>query len=534
MTGIRRTVSVCTLVVCALFMATCGSGDDGPLLSLDPADCQDPIGPNEPNTIYVCDCEDGAADGCVPGLDTNDGMTAQTPLQSPQAIQQAYESARAGRQVALCRGGAWKVDHLRFFLSPECTAEEPCVLADYGAGPLPLLVGQVPEATVMFDSADDEPRRGYVVRNLHITKAKEVRGFAEGIFFFRDVGDITASCLDIHGHGLGVNINPFGTEAERIRVEDSLIHENQGMGFLGGCNDCQIVGNRFHDNGFGLGSAFGHNLYVSASGLDDIADNMLVAHNHLTRSAVNAETGQCSGTSLVAHGGTLSDLVIEYNIVEEPLGGAGNGCWGITVDAATTQIDENLRTIIRGNEVRNVGNVSIGVSSCIDCVIESNLIVQEFIGGAIGIAAPNPITEPPDPPQDNLTIRNNTVWMDGTYGGIGILLSERGDQHVVVSNIVAFGVNAPGTICYEYGLDPSAYDLVDANLGFNCSEVEMGSAGMDLNLLTSDPFFVDPPLDFRLGPDSEARDSANPDSPAPFDLSGKERQGPADRGAFEG
>ncbi|CAN0569439.1 unnamed protein product, partial [Laminaria digitata] len=85
--------------------------------------------------------------------------------------------------------------------------------------------------------------------------------------------------------------------------------------------------------------------------------------------------------------------------------------------------------------------------------------------------------------------------------------------------------------CFRYDLGVEAYSQGQANLGFNCFEIERGTSGMDASLLITDPQFVDPPLDFRLLSGSEARDSAG--ASADLDLLGQARGGSPDRGAYE-
>ena len=100
--------------------------------------------------------------------------------------------------------------------------------------------------------------------------------------------------------------------------------------------------------------------------------------------------------------------------------------------------DTNNRAVIRGNVVRNVGNVGIGVSSCIDCIIENNIVIQEQLAWSRAIAAPNRSTTPPRADNNATTLRNNTVWFGSNVTGEGYYVGERGSGYKVSNNIAYF------------------------------------------------------------------------------------------------
>jgi hypothetical protein len=502
---------------------------------LDPSRCAPPAPDAAPGATYVCACGPGSDADCTPGDDAQAGTSAATARRSLSPALKALDTGPAGTQVLLCRGGAWESpagERLR--LSPQCTAEAPCVLADYGdpARAAPKLIGGPgPVQGLTLDPGNDQAvRAGFVIRNLHVTKG-EGRGDGIGVLTYRAVQDTLLSCLEVEGYGVGVQLNPAGQASLRIRLEDSLVHHNGAQGFLGGCTDCAVVRNRFQDNG---STPLHHNIYTSAVGSEPgVVARMVVQGNHSLHSARDPVSGKCVGSHIIAHGGTFEDERIEGNLVEEPIGGADQGCWGITVDGASGGADASYRAIIRGNTVRDVGNLSIGISSCADCVIENNLVVQRNIGGH-GIRVPDRKTQPPDLDLERATVRGNTVWFSGPGGGTGIAVGERGRGHVVASNIVAYDAEAPRLTCYAFDLEPSAYALVDANLGHHCGTYEMGAAGMDARALQADPKFVAPPEDFRLAEGSPARDSGSEAGSPAEDIGGRARGAAPDRGAYEG
>lgn len=502
----------------------------------DPEQCPLPLGDEVVNTVYVCDCSAGAVADCEPGDDANDGRTAATPIRSFAAAQTAFGVAGPGHKVALCRGGAWQTEGERFRLSPNCRAEAPCVFADYGKAsePKPLIVAAQASGNT-FDIAlgNEDPRAGYEFANLHVTKRENLYS-GTAFFIFRNISDLKVRCVEVDNHRIGVQVAPAKIFTARIQVEHSDFHDNGEYGFLGGTNALEVSYNRFSNNGFEVANALSHNLYVSGSDANNLTiDGIVVRGNYLEKSSVDPANQRCQGTSLTVHGGVLNDILIENNLVLEPPGGAAPGCWGIAVDGGTVEKDAAYRAIIRGNVVRDVGNVGIGLASCVDCQVDSNLVVQTQTGGSIGIAAPDRPTQAPDADQTGTVVRNNTVWFARPGGGTGLYVGQRGQGYTIASNIVAFREAAPDGACFHYDLAPEAYDAVEANLGYNCFEVERGTVGLDPALLITDPQFLEPPLDFRLVGASEARDSGSPVRSAPVDLLGRPRDGAPDRGAYE-
>jgi parallel beta-helix repeat protein len=146
---------------------------------------------------------------------------------------------------------------------------------------------------------------------------------------------------------------------------------------------------------------------------------------------------------------------------------AGGGCYGIAVDAGygTPEVFRNVT--IRRNLVVNVGHIGIGVSSCRNCLIENNIIIQNQRGGGTGIAAPDRSLTAEDTASDSITVRNNTVYFGANVSSAtGIQISDQGSHHACANNIV-FMAGAGTTGSYlSLNLPSSSYSLVDYNLGF--------------------------------------------------------------------
>ena len=475
---------------------------------------------------FVCDCQPGADGACVAGSDSNPG-TAAAPLRSFEAAVARFDQAAGAQSVAMCRGGAWRSAGVRVRRT-RCAASAPCVIGDYQAtwappgAPAPQVTLTGGDGATLFtvDSGNANPLGGFELRNLTL-RGTDLAGV--GLFFYRAVHDVRLSCIDLSGFDIGLNSRAWGAN---IVLEDSVVHDNGGHGWLGGCDACGVRRARFDNNGFAWAAVgrgqLAHNIYVSGGAAD-----MFVESVHSTRSAVDA-SGGCTGIPITAHGGVMSGLRIVGNLIEEP--NATPGCWGISVDSASLDPDGNHDALIANNVLKNVGNVGIGLSSCADCTVENNVIVQERIAGMRAIVAPVRSRSANDVAGDAVMVRHNTIYF-GAYGqGTGVTVGGEGAQHVVTNNIVAFA-GASGD-CYRFDLPASAYGRVDANLCFG-GTFDVGTTGLDVHALTQDPMFTAAPTDLGLNASSPAVDSGDPASAPALDMLGRPRDASPDRGAYE-
>jgi hypothetical protein len=266
----------------------------------------------------------------------------------------------------------------------------------------------------------------------------------------------------------------------------------------------------------------------------------------LYRSAI--VNGQCQGVSLVAHG-LHDDLLIEDNVVREDPGAAGMGCWGIAVDSGYGSAEAFNRTIIRANTVENVGNVSVGVSACRDCVIENNVVVQTQPFESQAIAAPDRARGAEDQPMSGVIVRNNSVFFGAASHGTGILLGEENAGYVLSGNAMQYVGAGPRWDCFRLRVPPAAYITVDHNLchapgvaggewvdGAGTLAAWQAATGLDARSTDADPGFTDTagPWDLRpAGPGSPLVDAGDPAASAPTDRLGLPRDATPDIGAYE-
>jgi hypothetical protein len=418
-------------------------------------------------THYVCDCQAGSDANCVNGSDNATGQSASTPWQTFDKAMQNFGSLPAGDTIAFARGAVFSTAGGRW-VNFHATAQNPVVVTAYtppwasGDKAKPIIRSSA-EGFRLENGGNARHKEGMVIEKLHLIGAQ---GAGWAIFLYNDVDDVVIDSMVIDSFSIGVHCagsNPPDSGSngknERITIKNSEIKHCSGMGFLGSAPDLLIQNCRFDDNGYAQ-AVFNHNIYIGGDG----GVRERVIGNVLTHSAM--VSGQCQGVSLVVHG-THTDLTIEDNVVREDSGAAGGGCWGIAIDAGygTPEVFRNVK--IRRNLVVNVGNTGIGVSSCRNCLIENNIVIQNQPVGGVGIAAPDRSFSPEDTASDSIVIRNNTVYFGSTASAvIGVQLDEQGSHHVCANNLVFL---AGGTLTGSYfslDLPSSSYDLVDYNLGF--------------------------------------------------------------------
>jgi hypothetical protein len=310
------------------------------------------------------------------------------------------------------------------------------------------------------DGGNADHEEGYAVSNL------EVRGNSGtiGFFFFNDINDVVLDNLVISGHEVGVLIqgsnapNPGSNgRNERITLKNSRITDNAGQGFEGSCDGCAVINNIFDNNGFKAASLY-HNIYWDGA-VDSTGG--LISGNTLTRSGV--VTGKCRAVSLVVHG-IHTNLTIENNTLMEAVGSAAEPCWGIAVDTGYASAEAFTGLIIRGNTIRNVGNVGIGINACTDCLIEGNTIVQAQAFSTIAINIPDRSRGAGDGLLSRVTVKNNSITMNNNSAQTALILGGEGTGHSVTGNTITYSGSAPGWSCFSYPLAVPDYLVIDANI----------------------------------------------------------------------
>jgi hypothetical protein len=512
-----------------------------------PGECPD-LGMDPANTYYICDCGEGAAEGCVAGDDANPG-SKEAPFKTYEKASDTFNRLPpGGGTVAFCRGGVFDVPMGKRWSNSACMPDAPCVVRDYHPDwskddelPLPIIQVARGYGFDIEEGGNANADGGYRFLNLDLRGNPERPGF----FFYNDVDDVLICGVKIDGFSIGVQVagqnqpDPDSDgRSSNIVILNSTITNCPSQGFLGACDGCGIAYSRFENNGFGT-AVLNHHIYF---GSETETFGMFAVGNDLYRNTI--VNGSCAATSLVVHG-MFTDLLIEGNTVREDKGKAELGCWGITADPGHTSKEFFKNLVIRNNTVINLGGVSIGVTACQNCLIENNLVIQEQAAGGVLISVPNKGVAPDDSPLQAITVRNNTLYAKTNGNVTGIKLGEEGTNHSVTNNVFVYegtGINS----CFDYrGLPDSAYTARNNNVCYGVlgktrwtNAVEdlaafQDATGHDTDSLVADPLFVSvtEPYDFTPAKNSPLIDAALP-GPAD-DINGEQRGPKPDIGAFE-
>jgi hypothetical protein len=515
---------------------------------------------------FACACGAGADPDCQPGSDTATGDSPGTAWLSYDRAQDAFAGLGPGDAILFCRGGVFAVAGSHRWVAPGCQAANPCTVGAYaptwGSGEENRPRFEQSAAGHAFDLADPSPadhEEGYVFRDLELVCTSGCGNDDFGFRLYNDVDDVALEGLRISGFGVGVRLDisdacgggpPCDARNSRFVLARSEIVDNLAQGFLGSGDDAVIVGNLFDGNG--VGGPYEHNLYWSGNGLATSGGRIL--DNELVRASVGP-SGGCEGASLVAHG-EHDDLEIVGNLIHED-GPVDPGCWGIdATPGGSSAVDAFTGLIIRGNVVRNMGNLGIGVATCADCTIEDNVVIAEqtLAGGTTLIVAPAPGTPHgvEDGLLDHLVVRNNTLYASASGGALGIRITSDGGGgggHRVIGNAMRYA-GTGGWSCLDADLASVTYDAIDHQVCGYVDEPgrnwEMGTgtlaawqaaSGFDLASLAADPGFASPAAPLW---DLTAASAASPmvdhgDSAAgsPVDFFGNERPALPDAGAYE-
>lgn len=513
-------------------------------------------GPVGATTYFACDCAVGADPACVAGDDGVAGTSAASPWRSYDRAQDGFAALAAGDQILFCRGGVFPVAGARRWSNGACTAASPCRVAAY-APPWGSGDEGPPRLEVVsghgFDLGDAPPadhEEGYVLRDLELA-CSACAGGQWGVFLANDVDDVRLERLTIAGFSIGVHLAgsaPCSADPDcdarnsRIALRDSVVRDNFDQGWLGSGDDVVIEGNRFLANG--SGSVFEHNVYWSNS--QSPTSGGRIVGNELYRSAWS-DTGSCQGGTFATHG-HHTDLRVERNWAHEDVGAAEPGCWGLVAQVALDTAEAFVGLVLRGNRVENLGNVPLGVSACVGCTIEDNVVVHEQPFGVTAILAPTSLGGPEDDDLDGLVVRNNSVYVLGA--GTAIRVGAEGDGHLVVSNAIHFGGAAGARDCFDLGLPPAAYDDVDHNrcaadagpapeweAGSGTLAAWQGATGFDGASLAVLPGFAAPASPARdltaASPAASMVGAGHPASSSPTEIHGSARGTPPDAGAHQ-
>ncbi len=454
-------------------------------------------------TYYVCDCATGAQAGCVAGNDSYSGTSPGTPWRSWSKAMSQFNTMAAGSTVALCRGGSWTgLGSTTIMRNLNCRADsatrppaagdvQTCNLRDYtpssGASALPRLAFS--SGIFMEMGWYEESGGGWTapsVTGVRILNLDVVGngGNVQGVYPWGRVRN-----MEICGNNFrdGVNNAYYGVTTMTISYvnfhHNRITNNPYGIGPITGTScvqSCWFDSNYMDMNGGGENRD--HSIYVQSSPYGGpnwptavvgpnprlcqgtgggtacyaVAKDTRITNNEIRRSAWGPGGTGCNASAIVIHT-PHDDLLIENNLVYEPPGTANGGCYGIDQTAGIDMPGAWNRTIIRRNQVYNVGGNGITIGNCRNCVIEDNLVV----GGSQGIQYPDPgnrcssVSYPPTANYNcsgNLSdtggiVRNNTV-----YNGGDITINSMSAAVVANNAVCGGGISTPAGATNDHNL----------------------------------------------------------------------------------
>lgn len=509
----------------------------------------EPIRPGG-TTYYYCDCGTGAQPECVAGDDANPGTSPLAPRRTiANAVARFRNSLAVNDTVALCQGGAFNAAGNLSIGGTRCGSSGPCNdLREYASPVFTAtakpVINSVAGATSLFSFQHGEG--GVRLLNLRLQGDNGTIGNANrGFFFYNNAHDITACNVDLDGFDLAVYNESNNGNTQRIKVVGSRITNTRTIGFLGGGDDFELSYNYWDGNG--SSNMFDHTLYFgSGSQLNRIS----AVGNYIHGQYGSA----CLGAPVVAHA-QIDGLLFKDNFVVVEPAEARPGCWGIAFNNRTgaTHPQYYRNAVFSGNTVVNGGNTALTISSCPGCVIENNLVIQNWpVGGSIGISVPGyaqDVARGDDLNTANI-IRNNTVWFGPAVTGTstGIMVAIEGTNHVVANNSVNSRQTAGTVNCFRYDLPLSAYAAIDHNhchsaatsLKWEYTRGSLdawrsyaGASGLDQASFVADPLLAADGSDFVPPANSPLVGAGSASLGAATDYRGKLRPSPPAIGAFE-
>ncbi len=488
-----------------------------------------------PSVFFACDCDD-EDDDCRPGNDMADGRSPNTPWRSLGPLGEAarLDALEPGISVRLCRGGTFAGD-LAIPAGLRCGADTPCAVGTYAS---PDSAADAPAPVVMGAVIIPATRQGLVVEGLTLVGM----GMGAGVSVEPGATDITLRALTIRGWSVGVSAQAV----TGLTLTDSSITDNTRSGWLGGGERIALLDNTFARN---AGADFTHhNVHFDcAAGCTDL----VMRGNEITDSSLD-EDGACFLPALGLFGQAQS-VNIAGNHIHQDLETANQGCDGIAVGPATRGEEEGFtEVVIRGNRVINMGGTAIGVSACVSCVVENNVIVQEQALTFKGIVGPDRRVQMEDSELDAFVVRNNSIWIGRQIETVAIAIQiyRQGREHQIVNNAIVNLSQGFNSCCIDQDRDLSRYADIDHNiclladdnpranwaLGYG-SLARWRDTGFGAHSLEADPGYAAPMgPDFDLGargPEAAIVDAGKAGSSPGTDLNGRARGQMPDVGAYE-
>jgi hypothetical protein len=337
------------------------------------------------------------------GLNTNDGLTPDTPLQTIGAGEQLIRDGSAD-WLLLKRGDTFNSGFDKWKISGR-SSDEPLLIGAYGEGDRPLLNTGTSQG--FFTDYGGSPVNNIAITGLHfIANTYDGRngGYeTAGIRLLRQGQNYLIQDMKIEGYKDNIVLQGDGTgltnvEINRVISIDAFNHGNVGNGHAQGLyayertDGLTVERSVFDHNGWkdadAVATIFNHDLYINTG-----AKNVTVRNNIIARGANNG--------LLLRAGGTIQDNLF-----------IGNSVAGI-VDNTDSTITGNV--VLGSVPVPGVPQgVGFNVETDTSAYIANNIIAHDMnsgTGGIAGIAINNDAA--------HITVENNTIydWRNGINNG---------------------------------------------------------------------------------------------------------------------
>jgi hypothetical protein len=349
-------------------------------------------------TYYFSDCQPGAAKGCVPGDDANDGLSPKSPKRRLESVN--LNALPAGSKLLLARGGVW-VQSMMIIDNPHVTAEKPLVFDAYGQGERPWLQAPgVKNAVFMFGKYNNSSYDGgYTLRNLKL----DGMGTAQwGLFLIHNLHHVTIEDSEITGFHIGIHSQARGPHGvNHVVIRRNAISRNRGMGILGQFSDSVIEDNLFEGNNFS-GSDYDHAIYLSgneAGGRNNVVRRNVFRHNSVV-------DGVCRGGNVTMHG-QMDGMLIEGNTIEQRA--SARSCWGFSINSGYKTAEWFRNFVIRGNTVVNLGECAFCLNASPGIVVENNRVFNDQTSAHTAVMIARGNKGPGDADDRDAVIRGNVA-----------------------------------------------------------------------------------------------------------------------------
>lgn len=460
---------------------------------------------------YVCDNAPGSHPSCIPGNDSNSGLSPSTPWKTYAKAIATINSANGGDSILFARGGAWDVS-LGIIANYTHNKYNPIFIGDYtapwasGYVKKPIIRNLSGHALWFNDSGGScKHDEGYVLKNINLVGG----GGAFGILLANDVDYLLIDSCTVDSFATGIQAStvfaPMSPGAnmryQNISIKNCTIKNNSGQGYLGAIDTLVIEGCYFKNNGY-TSAVLYHNIYLAQA-----PSNTMTIYSNVIRGNECYQSGVVGGkatsVSLVGHG-LYNGILIENNYIHEDTS-SGAGAWGIGIGPGYPSTTECMKqVIIRGNKVVNTGGTGITIGSCPRAIIENNVVITHKPNYSMAIVVGANSVESVDSINTKIIVRNNSILLENIFNDCyGIWFRTEGVDHICVNNIISINgqsVAAAASSFFYLTLPVSSFSVVSNNLGYSLGNVKWRNGGtlaawqatttLDANSILGNPLFA--------------------------------------------